>query len=109
MRPEQEIFDELAKVCSSPGYIHAIAYLCFRDNMIPEHFKAIVRASGRIEKICAHGQDNSAPAPCPQFTPLQRLWRWEPDDTPTEKPDKMEETLQTTSLPLKEAMPLFSL
>lgn len=34
MRSEQEIFDELAKVCSSPGYIHAIAYLCFRDNMI---------------------------------------------------------------------------
>ena len=34
MRSEQEIFDELATVCSSPGYIHAIAYLCFRDNMI---------------------------------------------------------------------------
>jgi hypothetical protein len=34
MRSEQAIFDELAKVCSSPGYIHAIAYLCFRDNMI---------------------------------------------------------------------------
>ena len=33
-RSEQAIFDELAKVCSSPGYIHAIAYLCFRDNMI---------------------------------------------------------------------------
>ncbi len=34
MRSEQAIFDELAKVCSSPGYIHAVAYLCFRDNMI---------------------------------------------------------------------------
>lgn len=34
MRSEQAIFDELAKVCSSPGYIHAISYLCFRDNMI---------------------------------------------------------------------------
>ena len=34
MRSEQAIFDELAKLCSSPGYIHAIAYLCFRDNMI---------------------------------------------------------------------------
>lgn len=34
MRSEQEIFDELAKLCSSSGYIHAIAYLCFRDNMI---------------------------------------------------------------------------
>lgn len=34
MRSEQVVFDELAKLCSSPGYIHAIAYLCFRDNMI---------------------------------------------------------------------------
>jgi hypothetical protein len=41
----------------------------FSDNF-PEHFKAIVSASGRVEKICAHGQDTSAPAPCPQFAPL---------------------------------------
>jgi hypothetical protein len=34
MRAEQEIFDELAMLCSSPGYVHAIAHLCFRDNMI---------------------------------------------------------------------------
>lgn len=34
MRLEQEIFDELAKLCASPGYVHAIAYLCFRDNII---------------------------------------------------------------------------
>ena len=33
-RSEQEIFDELAGLCSSPGYAHAIAYLCFRDNTI---------------------------------------------------------------------------
>lgn len=34
MRPEQVIFDELAELCVSPGYVHAVAYLCFRDNMI---------------------------------------------------------------------------
>ena len=34
MRSEQAIFDELAELCTSPGYVHAIAYLCFRDNMI---------------------------------------------------------------------------
>jgi len=33
-RPEQRIFEDLATLCSSPGYVHAIAYLCFRDNMI---------------------------------------------------------------------------
>jgi hypothetical protein len=34
MRAEQEIFDDLADLCASPGYAHAIAYLCFRDNII---------------------------------------------------------------------------
>jgi len=34
MRQEQVIFDELAELCISPGYVHAVAYLCFRDNTI---------------------------------------------------------------------------
>ena len=34
MREEQEIFGDLAALCGSPGYVHAIASLCFRDNMI---------------------------------------------------------------------------
>jgi hypothetical protein len=34
VRTEQEIFDELAQPCSSPGYAHAIAYFCSRDNLI---------------------------------------------------------------------------
>jgi len=34
IRSEQAIFDELAELCVLPGYVHAIAYLCFRDNMI---------------------------------------------------------------------------
>lgn len=33
-RSENEIFQELEILCSSPGYIHAIAYFCFRDNTI---------------------------------------------------------------------------
>lgn len=33
-RPEPEIFVELASLCLSPGYIHAIAYICWRDNFI---------------------------------------------------------------------------
>ena len=32
MRTEQEIFDDLAKLCTSPGYVHVIAYLCVRYN-----------------------------------------------------------------------------
>ena len=34
MRTEQEIFGELAKLCTSPGYVHALAFFCFRDTVI---------------------------------------------------------------------------
>ena len=34
MRPEQDIFDDLMTLCTSPGYVHAIAYFYLRDNMI---------------------------------------------------------------------------
>jgi hypothetical protein len=34
MRKEQQIFDELAALCPSPGYVHTIAYFCFRDNIV---------------------------------------------------------------------------
>ena len=34
MRTEQAIFDELAVLCTSKGFIHAIAFLYFRDNIV---------------------------------------------------------------------------
>jgi hypothetical protein len=33
-RSEQEVFSELAALCCRPGYIHAVAQFCFRDNVI---------------------------------------------------------------------------
>ena len=33
-RPEQEVFAELAAICCQPGYVHAVAHICFRDNVI---------------------------------------------------------------------------
>lgn len=33
-RPESEIFADLRSLCVKPGYIHALAFLCFRDNII---------------------------------------------------------------------------
>ena len=33
-RKECEVFKELEDLCHSPGYVHVIAYLCFRDNTI---------------------------------------------------------------------------
>lgn len=34
MRSEDEIFADLLGLCGSPGYVHALAMLCFRDNFI---------------------------------------------------------------------------
>lgn len=34
MRKEQDILGELAALCTEPGYVHAIAYFCFRDNIV---------------------------------------------------------------------------
>lgn len=33
-RTEREIFDDIVNLCTRPGYVHAIAYLCFRDNFL---------------------------------------------------------------------------
>lgn len=33
-REESEIFSDLARLCVSPGFVHALAYLCFRDNYV---------------------------------------------------------------------------
>jgi hypothetical protein len=34
MRKEREVFADLSALCRSAGYIHALAFLCFRDNMV---------------------------------------------------------------------------
>lgn len=34
IRPEAEVFADLAALCQSPGFVHAIAYFDFRDNLI---------------------------------------------------------------------------
>ena len=34
MREEKDIFNDLSKLCSSDGYVHIIAYFCYRDNTI---------------------------------------------------------------------------
>jgi hypothetical protein len=34
VRKESEIFSELAEICATPGYVHVIAYLCYKNNLI---------------------------------------------------------------------------
>jgi hypothetical protein len=33
-RKEDEIFSDLATLCASPGFAHAIAFFCYRDNLV---------------------------------------------------------------------------
>lgn len=33
-RSEQDVLADLLALCTQPGYVHAVAYLCFRDNML---------------------------------------------------------------------------
>lgn len=33
-RSEREVMGDLQELCRSPGYVHAVAALCFRDNML---------------------------------------------------------------------------
>lgn len=34
VRDESEVFSDLADLCVSPGFVHVIAYFCFRDNLV---------------------------------------------------------------------------
>jgi hypothetical protein len=34
VRNETEVFADLKVLCQSPGYVHALANICFRDNMV---------------------------------------------------------------------------
>ena len=49
IRSESEIFADLVILCSCPGYIHAIAYFCFRDNMI--FYKTSGMTESDVEKM----------------------------------------------------------
>jgi hypothetical protein len=56
MRQEQEIFEELGTLCISPGYVHALAHFCFRDNVVrfgselTARDMAPLRSEGRLIK-----------------------------------------------------------
>ena len=78
VRKESDVFKELEDLSHSPGYIHAIAYFCFRDNTIryadevkPEDvlqqfsMERLVRTeiSTLIGLACKKGIDETLPSP----------------------------------------------
>jgi class 3 adenylate cyclase/tetratricopeptide (TPR) repeat protein len=95
----KEGFGQVVLINGEPGIGKSALADVIREQVAREGY---TRATYR----CSPYHTNSALYPV--ITHLQRLWRWEREDTPAEKLDKMEETLRTTSLPLKEAVPLFA-
>jgi class 3 adenylate cyclase/predicted ATPase len=95
----KEGFGQVVLINGEPGIGKSALADVLREQVAREGY---TRATYR----CSPYHTNSALYPV--ITHLQRLWRWERDDTPAEKLDKMEATLRTTSLPLKEVVPLFA-
>jgi len=95
----KEGFGQVVLINGEPGIGKSALADVIREQVAKEGY---MRATYR----CSPYHTNSALYPV--ITHLQRLWRWERDDSPAAKLAKMEKTLQTTSLPLKEVVPLFA-
>jgi class 3 adenylate cyclase/predicted ATPase len=95
----KEGFGQVVLINGEPGIGKSVLADVLREHVVSEGYT-------RATYHCSPYHTNSALHPV--ITHLQRLWRWEREDTPIEKLDKMEETLRTTSLPLKEIVPLFA-
>jgi predicted ATPase len=95
----KEGFGQVVLINGEPGIGKSALADVLREHVASEGY---TRATYR----CSPYHTNSVLYPV--ITHLQRLWRWERDDTPAEKLDKMEETLRKTSLPLEEVVPLFA-
>ena len=55
MRSEVEVFADLSELCRSDGYVHALAYLCFHNNIVgyseelrPEDMARLLSTEGLI-------------------------------------------------------------
>jgi class 3 adenylate cyclase/predicted ATPase len=95
----KEGFGQVVLIHGEPGIGKSALADVIREQVAKEGYT-------RVTYRCSPYHTNSALYPV--ITHLQRLWRWERDDSPAQKLAKMEQTLRTTSLPLKEVVPLFA-
>ena len=95
----KEGFGQVVLINGEPGIGKSALSDVVREHVASEGY---TRATYR----CSPYHTNSALYPV--IMHMQRLWGWGSDDSPLEKLGKMEETLLTTSLPLKEIVPLFA-
>jgi len=66
-RTEQEVFDDLAKLCRSRGFAHAVAFFCYRDNFVG--YKEELKGSDFAKLFSDGAQRNPGLGPmiCPGF------------------------------------------
>jgi hypothetical protein len=63
VRKESEIFSELAKVCASPGYVHAIAYFCYQNDKRSKDFLVRTEISTLVGLACKKQLNLELPSP----------------------------------------------
>lgn len=93
-RAEAEVFNELNLLCQSEGYLHAIAYFCFRDN--------IVRCSEEVQKedfLEQYGMDRLLRT---EISTLIGLACKDKFNTEIPSPEKMQHYLEETERALEE-------
>src|SRR5580692_1618407 len=93
-RDEQQVFDELSQLCAAPGYIHAIAQLSLRDN--------VISYSGRLTVDDTRYQFSPQRLLRTEFCILIGLTAKTPVDTTCPLPDVLHEYIQRSDTLLAE-------
>lgn len=94
VREEKQIFGDLVKLCTSPGYAHVIAYFCFKDNIIGYADK--IKPEDILDKY-----SNERLVRTEISTLIGLLFKKEIDFN-LPKPDKMQKLIEETEFLLKE-------
>lgn len=93
-RSEEEIFADLAALCVKPGYIHALACICFRDNMIVY--------SGQVTEAVMHKMFAPAKLIRTEINTLIGLMVKEEIDWTLPTPQRVQEYIDTSDKLLEE-------
>jgi SEC-C motif/Nuclease-related domain len=87
-RSEQEVFDDLDALCSSPGYIHVLSFISHRDNM--------VSFDGELTGEAMAASYAPARTMRTEFSTLMGLMLKHPIDYSLPAPQKMQELIDKT-------------
>jgi hypothetical protein len=93
-RSEQEVFDDLETLCSSPGYIHALAFISQRDNLVS--YDGALTGEAMAASYAPQRTMRT------EFSTLMGLMLKHPIDYSLPEPQKMQELIDQTHALLHE-------